>query len=69
MRAGLLRRIAPAILLLSLAALSGCGGASVENKHVTATIGLQLTDLQKAYEMGILTKDEYERERQKVLNP
>jgi hypothetical protein len=55
--------------LLSLAALSGCGGASVENKHVTATTGLQLTDLQKAYEMGILTKDEYERERQKVLNP
>jgi hypothetical protein len=56
-------------VLLSLAALSGCGGATVERKETTATTGLQLMDLQKAHEMGILTKDEYERERQKVLNP
>jgi len=48
---------------------AGCGGETIEHRATTATSGKQLLDLQKAYESGALSKEEYERERRKVLNP
>ena len=48
--------------------IAACGGgAEVHHEVTTATTGQQLLDLQKAYESGAITKEEYERERKKVL--
>lgn len=57
--------------------LNGCLGLSVgggkknttENKSETynVTLGQQLIDLQRAYEEGIITKKEYERQKKKLL--
>ena len=56
------------IAALALSALlAACGGEKVHYKGTTATTGQQLTDLQKAYEAGAISKEEYERERKKVL--
>ncbi|HSD59776.1 MAG TPA: SHOCT domain-containing protein [Burkholderiales bacterium] len=49
------------------AMLAACGGEEVHIKASTATTGQQLTDLQKAYEAGAISKEEYERERKKML--
>ncbi|HEX6829357.1 MAG TPA: hypothetical protein VF104_10300 [Burkholderiales bacterium] len=58
-----------ATALLAALGVSACGGggADVKSEITTTTKGQQLMDLQKAYESGAMTKDEYERERQKVL--
>lgn len=56
------------IAALALSALvAACGGEEVHVKTSTATTGQQLTDLQKAYEAGAISKDEYEQERKKIL--
>lgn len=54
---------------LLLAACSG-GGADVETKSSirTTTTGQELLDLKNAYDAGALTKDEYEDEREKILD-
>lgn len=50
--------------------LAGCGGggAEVKSEITTTTKGQQLMDLKKAYDAGAMNKDEYERERQRILN-
>ena len=53
--------------LLSLTACSG-GGAEIRSEITTTTKGQQLLDLKKAFDAGAMTKDEYERERLKVIN-
>jgi hypothetical protein len=59
------------ILAALLGALGLCacggGGAQVKSEISTTTKGQQLLDLKKAYEAGAMTKEEYERERQRVL--
>jgi hypothetical protein len=49
--------------------LSSCGGggAKTENVVTTKSKGEQLSDLQKAYESGALSRDEYEKQRKKIL--
>ena len=59
-------------LILALCAtmtLAACGGgSSTTNTTVNATTkGQQLADLQAAYEAGALTDEEYQREREKIL--
>jgi hypothetical protein len=54
------------LLLLGVAACGG-GGAEMKSEVTTTTVGQQLMDLKKAYDSGAMTKDEYEKERQKVL--
>ncbi|BEQ13963.1 SHOCT domain-containing protein [Desulfoferula mesophila] len=51
-------------------ALAGCGGADVQTQNTTTTVseGQQLIDLQKAYEAGAITKEQYEQQKAKVLN-
>ncbi len=51
---------------LGMGACSG-GGAEIKSEITTTTKGQQLLDLQKAYEAGAMSKDEYERERKRVL--
>ena len=56
------------VLLLGLGSCGG-GGADVKSevKATTTTTGQELMDLKKAYESGALTKDEYDKERKKIL--
>jgi hypothetical protein len=63
------RAIVGAMSVTLLTGLGGCGGggAKVESQIQTTTTGQQLLDLKKAYEAGALSKEEYERERKKVL--
>ena len=57
------------IAALALASLlAACGGsAEVHHQVSTSTTGQQLLDLQKAYDAGVINKEEYERERKKLL--
>lgn len=50
--------------------LSGCGGggAEVRSEMTSVTTGQQLMDLKKAMDMGAMTRDEYDREREKILD-
>jgi hypothetical protein len=57
-----------AVLCCVLGALAGCGGATVETKQSTATTGQQLMDIKKAYDEGIITKEEYERQRKLIMS-
>jgi hypothetical protein len=67
-----MRRLSAACVALVLAVsvlLSSCGGggAKTENVVITKSKGEQLSDLQKAYESGALSRDEYEKQRKKIL--
>jgi hypothetical protein len=53
--------------VLSLTACGG-GGADVRSEISTTTKGQQLLDLQKAFEAGALSQQEYDRERKKLLS-
>lgn len=55
------------IAILSLTACGG-GDTEVKNDYHTTTKGQQLLDLKKAQEAGAISKDEYEKERTKILN-
>jgi hypothetical protein len=61
------------ILLLPLAALAlalpacGGGGAKTEVSQSSATMGQELTDLQKAREAGAISDKEYARAREDIL--
>lgn len=48
----------------------GGGGADVETKSTirTTTIGQELMDLKKALDAGAITEDEYEDQREKILD-
>lgn len=65
-----LRHIMFAMALVAPLGLMGCGGggAKSETDIKTTTTGQELQDLKKAYDEGALTEEEYEREREKVLN-
>lgn len=49
--------------------VAGCGGGGAEMKSeiTTTTTGQQLLDLKKALDGGAITQQEYDRERQKIL--
>ncbi len=53
-------------IALSLSACGG-GGAKVSTSNVSVTKGQQLMDLQKAYEAGIITEKEYNKQKEAIL--
>jgi hypothetical protein len=58
-----------ALCSLVLIGVAACGGgAEVQSRVSTTTVGQQLMDLKKALDSGAMTKDEYEKERAKILN-
>jgi len=51
------------------AALAGCGGGGADVKSVvnTTTTGQQLIDLQKALDAGVISKEQYDQQKAKIL--
>ena len=56
-------------ILFSSLLLLGCGGggASTYYMHKNTTLGQELNDLKAAMESGAISKDEYEDQREKLL--
>jgi hypothetical protein len=46
---------------------AGCGGGGASVKQSNTTLGQELTDLQAAYDKGIITEKEYERAKKEIL--
>lgn len=48
---------------------SGCGGggAKVQTETKATTTGQELMDLDKAYKEGIISEEEYKKQREKIL--
>jgi uncharacterized membrane protein len=64
-----LRVLVMIILIPFGAGLAGCGGggADVKKDMTTTTVGQELLDLQSAYKKGVITKEEYESTKEKIL--
>jgi outer membrane murein-binding lipoprotein Lpp len=60
--------LALAALVLAAASLSGCGGSSSSVDNRTTTVGQELQDLEAARNKGLLTEDDYQRQREAILN-
>ncbi len=53
--------------ILAGGVFAGCGGGGAQVKQSNATLGQELTDLQEAYEQGVITQREYERAKKDLL--
>ncbi|MCF8145135.1 MAG: SHOCT domain-containing protein [Deltaproteobacteria bacterium] len=62
-----LRAFILCILLVFGAGLWGCGGGGAELKSRTTTTGQELIDLKSAYDRGVITKDQYESQKERIL--
>jgi hypothetical protein len=57
-----------AIVAVSPAVLSGCGGGGVTYQSAgDKTLGQELQDLQASYDKGIITKKEYDETKKKLI--
>jgi hypothetical protein len=60
------------ISLSSLLMLAACGGGGASQdttvRNTTVSKGQALIDLKNAYDSGAMSKDEYEEEREKILD-
>lgn len=55
------------LAILSAAGLAACGGGGASTAISTTTVGQELSDLQRAYESGALSTDEYQQQREDIL--
>jgi hypothetical protein len=57
------------IWILFGAGFAGCGGggAKTDVQTNTTTLGKELQDLQNAYDKGIITKEQYEQSKEKLI--
>ena len=64
----MLKRMSLFGLLAALAlGFTACGGDEVKSEITTATKGQQLIDLKAALDSGVINRDEYEHERERIL--
>ena len=59
--------IAVGIVTFACFTLTGCGGGGAEIKASSTTMGQELTDLQNAYEKGVISEDEFNSAKKKIL--
>ncbi len=55
------------LVLVMLAAISGCGSTDVVRAPIDVTIGQQLIDLKKAHDNGVLNAREYDSQRRLLI--
>ena len=69
MRRTLFSALVAVMMTVLVPGLAGCGGGGAEMKSEisTTTTGQQLMDLKKAYDSGAMSKEEYDKEREKIL--
>jgi len=65
-----LATLAPAVVTVLLLAACGGGGAEVQSRTNVRgqTIGQELIDLQRARDGNLISQQEYDRQRQRILN-
>ena len=60
------------IAIVIATGVSGCGGGGAKTQTQTdirtTTTGQELIDLQKAYEAGAISKEQYEKEKKRILS-
>jgi hypothetical protein len=63
------RAVLATLVIAAAVTLTACGGggAEVRSEVTTVSQGQELIDLKKALDSGAITKDEYDRLRQKAL--
>ena len=63
------RALLATLVIAAAVTLTACGGggAEVRSEVTTVSQGQELIDLKKALDSGAITKDEYDRLRQKAL--
>jgi hypothetical protein len=64
-----LRVWALAVMVAIAISVGGCGGggAQLESQTTTTTLGQELQDLDTAYQKGLLSKEEYDKTRQRIM--
>ena len=62
------RSVLAAVVLIAVTTAACGGGGARTEVSAGPSRGQELIDLKKAYESGIITKEEYDKQRKKVLN-
>jgi uncharacterized membrane protein len=63
-----MKTMAAALAVVAMVSVAGCGSSTDVRTHTNATTtGQELLDLKKAYDGGVITKEEYERKREEIL--
>ncbi len=47
--------------------LTGCGGGGAEIKASSTTLGQELIDLQEAFDKGVITEEEFNKSKKRLL--
>jgi len=55
------------VILFASFNLTGCGGGGAEIIASSTTLGQELIDLQDAYDKGVITKEEFDKTKKKLL--
>jgi hypothetical protein len=55
------------LLVICVSFFSCGGGAKVQSEISTTSLGQELTDLEKAYEAGVINKKEYEKAKNGLM--
>ena len=56
------------VAVIALSFVVACGGGGSEVTNSSTTTGQELLDLQKAKDSGVITQDEYNDQREKILD-
>lgn len=66
----MLRKMIIPLMTVVALSLAGCGGGGSDTQihNTTVSKGQALVDLKKAYDSGAMSKSEYERERERILD-